>query len=80
MAKTKAGNNIMLLCIYYRPPNISVGFWTVSSGKNNIIPVGDFNADHPTRHDNWLKLVTLSSSFALYIHEPIHSILIKQLF
>ena len=56
--KIKAGHNIFMLCICYRPPNAKVDFWVKlqdavdlvkQSGINNILMTGDFNADPHTR-------------------------------
>ena len=77
--KVKAGNNIVLICVCYRPPNAKAEFWTKlqdsidiakQSGIEKIILTGDFNADPNTREGHFLKLFTLSNNLSLHITEP----------
>ena len=62
--KIKAGNNTVLICVCYRPPNARADFWTnfqdsidlaKQSGIDKIIIAGDFNADLQTRERHFLK-------------------------
>ena len=77
--KVKAGNNVLLLCTCYRPPNAKADFWTKlqdsidlvkQSGADNIIVVGDMNADPKTREGHFLNLFTASNNFTLHVKEP----------
>ena len=77
--KVKAGNNIVLLCICYRPPNSKPDFWlnlqasidlAKQTGIGKILITGDLNADPNTRDGNLLKLLTLSNNFEIHVKEP----------
>jgi hypothetical protein len=63
----RSQNNIFLLCVLYRPPNMPAIFWdklleTVDDVKldrlNNIVILGDFNADDNTRDGDKLNFFT----------------------
>ena len=77
--KIKAGNNIFLLCVCYRPPNSKADFWNSfqdsvdlakQSGTDKIIIAGDLNAHPGTHAGNQLRLFTLSNNMLMHVNEP----------
>ncbi len=77
--KIKAGNNILLICVCYRPPNSKAEFWTKlqdsvdlvkQSGVDRIMLVGDLNADPRTREGHLLNIFSISNNFTLHVKEP----------
>ena len=77
--KIKAGHNVFMICICYRPPNSKADFWvklqdTVDqvkqSGVHNIFITGDFNSDPHTRDGQLLDLFVASNNFSLHIDKP----------
>ena len=77
--KVKAGNDIALICVCYKPPNAKADFWTKlqdsidlakQSGIEKIIITGDMNSDPKTREGYNLKLFTQSNNFTTHVNEP----------
>ena len=77
--KIKAGQNVLLLCICYRPPNAKADFWVKlqdavdlakQSGSDRIMLVGDLNADPKTRDGHQLGIFSKSNNFNLHVQEP----------
>ena len=77
--KIKAGHNIFMLGVCYRPPNSKADFWiklqdsvdlVKQAGVNNIFLTGDFNADPHTRDGHILELFVASNNFTTHITKP----------
>ena len=77
--RIKAGLNIFLLGVCYRPPNAKADFWqqlqdsvdlAKQTGIKNILLTGDFNADLPTPEGHNLKDFTDSNNFDHHIKSP----------
>ena len=77
--KVKAGNNVFLICVCYRPPNSGVDFWNhlqesvdlaTNSGIYDIILTGDLNSHPTTRHGHLLNHFCISNNLTIHVHEP----------
>ena len=77
--KVKAGHNVFMLCVCYRPPNSKADFWiklqdsvdlVKQAGVHNIILTGDLNADPNTKDGHLLQLFVESNNFTLHIDKP----------
>jgi hypothetical protein len=75
----KVSNNTVLLCVCYRPPDSGVIFWddlntSLDLAKENmiqnIILIGDLNADPNTFHGQKLMHFSSSNNMFINVHEP----------
>ncbi len=75
----RSHNNVFLLCVVYRPPNMQIVFWdklqeSLDDAKqdkcNNIIILGDLNADDKTHAYDKLNLFTSINHLASLVDEP----------
>ena len=77
--KIKAGCNVMLFCVCYRPPDSDASFWASlqdsidlarHTGISDIILGGDFNADPGTRAGQLLNVFCRTNEMTCHINEP----------
>ena len=77
--KLKAGSNVLLLGICYRPPNSKADFWTKlqdsvdrakQNGYQNILIAGDLNAHPPTREGRNLNYFCNSNNLTALVKDP----------
>ena len=75
----RSHNNKFLLCIVYRPPNSTISFWDdlqqmLDNAKldriQNVIMMGDFNADEQTYNGNYFKFFSNVNHFTSHVNEP----------
>ncbi len=75
----RAQNNVFLLCVIYRPPNGPGAFWdnfqemldVVKQDRlNNLLILGDLNADNNTRDGAKFKFFTDINHLTSHIDEP----------
>lgn len=72
-------NNKFLLCVLYRPPSENIDFWDKIQdmydsarcvGIENIIFMGDFNADDRTSHGSHLQFFLDANNLFSHIDQP----------
>ena len=83
----RSHNNIFLLCVIYRPPNLPAVFWDnlqdmldivkVDRVKNTVI-LGDFNADNNTRDGDKFYVFTGINHLTSLIDKPTRITAISQ--
>ena len=80
----RSHNNIFLLCVIYRPPNLPAVFWDNLQDMLNIVKVdrvkilGDFNADNNTRDGVRFNVFTGINHLTSLIDEPTRITAISQ--